>query len=248
MAGHSKWANIKHRKAAADAKKGKVFTKIAREIESAARQGGGDPASNFTLRLALDKARAANMPRENIDRAVKRGTGEMQGDQLEEIYYEGYGPAGSALMILCLTDNRNRTVGEVRNALRKAGGNLGESGSVAWQFDQKGMILARTDGHDPDELMLTAIDAGAEDVEVEEDGYVEIITAREDLQAVQEALTSAGIEVESAELSMIPRTMLEIDVEQQASVLKLVDQIDDLDDVQQVYHNVELSEEVLETA
>jgi YebC/PmpR family DNA-binding regulatory protein len=245
MAGHSKWANIKYRKAAADAKKGKVFTKIARELESAARRGGSDPTANFMLRLALDKARAANMPRENVDRAIKRGTGELQGEQLEEIYYEGYGPAGSALMILCLTDNRNRTVGELRNMLRKHNGSLGESGSVAWQFDLKGQIIAEAGNHDAEELMLTVIDAGAEDVEIE-DGYLEITTAREDLQVVQEKLNELGLKVESAELTMIPKTLLSIDAEQQAAVLKLVDVIDELDDVQQVYHNVELSQEVLE--
>jgi YebC/PmpR family DNA-binding regulatory protein len=247
MAGHSKWANIKHRKAASDAKKGKLFTKIARDIESAARQGGGDPEANFNLRLALDKARAANMPKENIERAIKRGTGELQGDQLEEIFYEGYGPHGTALMLLALTDNRNRTVSEIRATLRKHGGSLGESGSVAWQFDHKGVILVPADGQDAESVMLTAIDAGAEDVEVS-DGYIEITTDKSDLQAVQEALVREGIPVESAELAMIPKTTIELEYDQQVSVMKLIDVLEDLDDIQQVYTNVELSNEVLEAA
>ncbi|HBY94478.1 MAG: YebC/PmpR family DNA-binding transcriptional regulator [Ardenticatenaceae bacterium] len=247
MSGHSKWANIKHRKAASDAKKGKLFTKIARDLESAARQGGGDPEANFNLRLALDKARAANMPKENVERAIKRGTGELQGEQLDEIFYEAYGPNGTAIMLKALTDNRNRTVSEIRTALRKHGGSLGESGSVAWQFDYKGLILVPADGQDPEAVMLTAIDAGAEDVEVE-DGYIEITTDRSDLQSVQEALSNAGVQIESAELSMVPKTTIPLDFEQQLSLVKLIDVLEELDDIQQVYTNVELSNEVLEAA
>lgn len=247
MAGHSKWANIKHRKAAADAKKGQLFTKVAREIESAARQGGGDADMNFRLRLALDRARAAGMPKDNIERAIKRGTGELQGEQLDEVFYEAYGPSGTALIIETLTDNRNRTVGEIRTVLRKNAGTLGEAGSVAWQFDHKGIIVVAADGQDPEAIMLTAIDAGADDVEVE-NGYVEITTERASLQAVQEALIAEGARIESAELNMVPKTTIELDLEQQLSVVKLIDVLEELDDVQRVYSNVELSDEVFEAA
>ncbi len=245
MAGHSKWANIKHRKAAVDAKKGKLFTKLAREIETAARLGGGDPSVNFTLRMVLEKAKQANMPKENIERAIKRGTGELQGEALEEVWYEGYGPGGAALMIKCLTDNRNRAVGEVRSTLRKHGGSLGEGGSVAWQFEEKGIILIPLNGQDAEELMLQAIDAGAEDVD-EDNNYLEVVTGRADLQKVREALDAQQVHIESAELKMIPKTYLDLDRETQLSVAKLIEALEDLDDVQAVYTNVRFSDEVLE--
>lgn len=245
MAGHSKWANIKHRKAAVDAKKGKIFTKLAREIETAARLGGGDPNFNFMLRMVLEKARAANMPKENIERAIKRGTGELEAEALEEIWYEGYGPGGAAFMIKVLTDNRNRAVGEIRSTLRKYGGNLGESGSVAWQFEEKGVITVRAEGQDPEELMLLAIDAGAEDIE-EAGEIIQIYTSRNDLQKVREALDEYNLPIESAELQMVPTNMLELDPETQVSVAKLIEALEDLDDVQQVFVNVDFDEEVLE--
>jgi YebC/PmpR family DNA-binding regulatory protein len=247
VAGHSKWANIKHRKAASDAKKGKVYTKVAREIESAARQGGGDLDANYTLRLAVDKARSVNMPSDNIERAIKRGTGELQGDALEEIFYEGYGPNGTAMIFKCLTDNRNRTVGEIRSTLKKGGGTLAENGAVAWQFNNKGIISIPLDGNDEEEVMLLAIDAGAEDVEVE-DGYLEVVTAREDLQRVAESLKQNGITAESVDLSMIPQHMVSLSVDDQVQVMGLIERIEELDDVQEVYSNVEFTNEAMEAA
>ena len=247
MAGHSKWANIKHRKAAADARKGKVYTKVARELESAARQGGGDPESNYTLRLVIDKAKAVNMPNDNIDRAIKRGTGELQGDALEEIYYEGYGPNGTAIMFKCLTDNRNRTVGELRSTLKKGGGTLAESGAVAWQFENKGVISIPSGGTDPEEVMLLAIDAGAEDVEVE-DGYIEVVTAREDLQRVAESLKQNGLTAENVDLAMIPQHMVDLSIDTQVQIMSLIERLEELDDVQEVYTNVEFTDEAMEAA
>lgn len=248
MAGHSKWANIKHRKKAADKKKGKLFTKLSREIATAAREGGGDPEFNFRLRMAIDKAREANMPNDNIERAIKRGTGELEGEELEELWYEGYGPGGAAMMIKCLTDNRNRTVGDIRSELRKHGGSLGEHGSVAWQFDEKGVILVNLDGNTEhaEEVMLFAIDAGAEDVS--EDGdTLEIVTDRTELQQVREAFDKREeYKVEDAELRMIPKTYIELDASTQAAVARLVEALDELDDVQDVFLNVEIDEDVWE--
>jgi YebC/PmpR family DNA-binding regulatory protein len=244
MAGHSKWANIKHRKAAADAKKGKVYTKLAREIESAARQGGGDLEYNFALRLVVDKAKAENMPNDNIERAIKRGTGELAGDALEEIYYEGYGPNGTAMMFKCLTDNRNRTVGELRSTLKKSGGSLAESGAVAWQFDNKGLVTLPTNGTDPDEIMLLAIDAGAQDVQVE-DEFIEVVTAREDLQKVAEYLEGEGLKPESVNLAMIPQHYVDLSVDDQVKVMRLIETLEDLDDVQEIFTNVEFSDEAV---
>ncbi len=248
MAGHSKWANIKHRKAASDAKKGKIYTKFAREIESAARQGGGDLSSNYTLRLAVDKAKGMNMPTDNIDRAIKRGTGESQSDALEELYYEGYGPGGTAMIFKCLTDNRNRTVGDLRSVLKKGGGSLAENGAVSWQFDNKGVITIPAEGMDPDEVMLMAIDAGAEDVFPDED-TIEIHTARTDLQSVAENLRQAGLTPDSIELSMIPQhKMSDLSTEDQVQIMGLIDRIEDLDDVLEIYTNVEFSEAAMEAA
>ncbi len=244
MSGHSKWSTIKRKKGAADAKRGQLFTKLAREITVAARAGLPDPEANFRLRLAVQKARAENMPKENIDRAIERGSGEAGGEQFDEILYEGYGPGGTALMILAMTDNRNRTVGEVRAALTRGGGTLGESGSVGWMFDHVGMIVLDAKGQDPDELALVAIDAGANDIQVE-DGSVEVYTDAQDLHRVQEALTAAGHGVESAELTMRPKTMMSPEPDVAVKAIRLLERLEDLDDVQQVYSNLDVSDEVL---
>lgn len=244
MSGHSKWSTIKRKKGAADAKRGQLFTKLAREITVAARAGLPDPEANFRLRLAVQKARAENMPKENIDRAIERGSGEAGGEQFDEIFYEGYGPGGTALMILAMTDNRNRTVGEVRAALTRGGGTLGESGSVGWMFDQVGMIVLDAKGQDADELALVAIDAGANDIRVE-DGSVEVYTDAQDLHRVQEALSAAGQVVESAELTMRPKTMMSPDPDVAVKAIRLLERLEDLDDVQQVYSNLDVSDDVL---
>ncbi|MDP9354112.1 MAG: YebC/PmpR family DNA-binding transcriptional regulator [Chloroflexota bacterium] len=244
MSGHSKWSTIKRKKGAADAKRGQLFTKLAREITVAARAGLPDPEANFRLRLAVQKARTENMPKENIDRAIERGSGDSTVDQFDEIFYEGYGPGGTALMILAMTDNRNRTVGEVRAALTRSGGTLGESGSVGWMFDQVGMIVLDATDQDPDELALVAIDAGANDVQVE-DGSVEVYTDAQDLHRVQEALTAAGKVVESAELTMRPKTMMSPEPDVAVKAIRLLERLEDLDDVQQVYSNLDVSEDVL---
>lgn len=244
MSGHSKWSTIKRKKGAADAKRGQLFTKLAREITVAARAGLPDPEANFRLRLAVQKARAENMPKENIDRAIERGSGESGGEQFDEIFYEGYGPGGTALMILAMTDNRNRTVGEVRAALTRSGGTLGESGSVGWMFDHVGMIVLDAKGQDADELALVAIDAGANDVQVE-DGSVEVYTDAQDLHRVQEALTAAGQAVESAELTMRPKTMMSPEPDVAVKAIRLLERLEDLDDVQQVYSNLDVSDDVL---
>ncbi len=244
MSGHSKWSTIKRKKGAADAKRGQLFTKLAREITVAARAGLPDPEANFRLRLAVQKARAENMPKENIDRAIERGSGESGGEQFDEIFYEGYGPGGTALMILAMTDNRNRTVGEVRAALTRSGGTLGESGSVGWMFDHVGMIVVDAKDQDPDELALVAIDAGANDVQVE-DGSVEVYTDAQNLHRVQEALTAAGQVVESAELTMRPKTMMSPEPDVAVKAIRLLERLEDLDDVQQVYSNLDVSDDVL---
>ena len=243
MAGHSKWANIKHKKAAQDAKRGKLFTKLAREITVAAREGGGDPEYNFTLRLAIDRAKAANMPNDNIERAIKRGTGELDGGELEEIVYEAYGPNGIAMLIQVVTDNRNRTVAEMRKVFNRKGGALGESGSVKWQFDRKGRIVIETDGSDPDELALLAIDAGAEDFEIDED-LLSIYTVPSDLEAVKNQLEEDGAEVSDAELTMVPKTMIQLDQTEALKAMRLMEALEDLDDVQQVYTNLNISDDL----
>lgn len=244
MSGHSKWSTIKRKKGAADAKRGQLFTKLAREITVAARQGIPDPESNFRLRLAVQKARGENMPKDNIDRAIQRAAGADGGAQFDEVYYEGYGPGGVALMVLTYTDNRNRTVGELRAALTRAGGSLGENGSVAWMFDNVGLISLPVGAHDPEEIALVAIDAGASDVQVE-DGTVEVYTEPQDLHKVQEELTGGGYEIESADLVMKPKTMMTLDQDQAVKTVRLLEKLDDLDDVQQVYSNLELTDEVL---
>ncbi len=247
MAGHSKWANIKHRKAASDAKKGKIYTKFAREIESAARQGGGDLDVNYTLRLVVEKAKKMNMANDNIDRAIKRGTGELQGDNLEEVYYEGYGPNAVAMMFKCLTDNRNRTVGELRSTLRKGGGNLAENGAVSWQFENKGVITVMLGDHDEEEAMMVAIDAGAEDVDVSDD-VIEVITERTEVKMVADGLKENGFIPENVDLVMVPQHKVSISVDDQIKILNLIDKLDDSDDVQQIYTNVDFSDEALELA
>ncbi len=239
MAGHSKWANIQHRKGAQDKKRGKLFTKLVKEITVAARMGDPDPAANPRLRLAVDKAMAQSMPKDNIERAIKRGSGQMEGDAYEEIRYEGYGAGGVAVMVDCMTDNRNRTVAEVRHAFSKHGGNLGNDGSVAYLFDKKGYFLFAP-GADEEQLMEAALEAGAEDIITADDGSVEVVTQPEDYQAVKDALQAAGLEAEDSDITMRPQTSVELDEEGYASVQRLVDVLDDLDDVQNVYANAEL--------
>ncbi|NLY29111.1 MAG: YebC/PmpR family DNA-binding transcriptional regulator [Firmicutes bacterium] len=249
MAGHSKWSNIKHRKSKEDARRGQLFTKLARQITIAAREGGGDPQSNFRLRLAVEKARASNMPNDNIDRAIKRGTGELEGDRLEEIIYEGYGPAGMAVLLEALTDNRNRTASDLRHLFSKYGGNLGESGCVAWMFEKKGRLIINTEVTPVDEetVMLEAIESGAEDIEVEEN-YIEIITAPGDFQAVKESLEASGYVFDDAEVTMIPTNTVEIPADKTEQALKLLEALEELDDVQQVYANGDFDEEAIAAA
>lgn len=243
MAGHSKWANIQHRKSAQDAKRGKLFTKLIRELTTAARSGGGDPATNPRLRTAIDKALAANMTRDTIDRATKRGAGGTDGDNYEAVRYEGYGPGGVAVMVDCLTDNRNRTVGEVRHLFSKRGGNLGTDGSVAYLFEARGSIVLPADITEERAFEL-ALEAGADDVLVQ-DGNIELLTAFDRLHEVREALLALGVTPQSAELSERPTTSVQLDAEQTLQVIKLLDALEDLDDVQQVHSNAEFSDEAL---
>lgn len=245
MAGHSKWAQIKRQKAANDAKRGQLYTKLGREITVAARDGGGDPETNFRLRLAIQRAKDANMPADTIERAVKRGSGELEDTaRLEDINYEGYGPGGAAFFIEALTDNRNRTVAELRNVLARGGGNLGESGSVAWMFDTRGQIIIELNGSDPDEAMLESIELGAEDVQ-EEEGTLVVITLIEQLEAVRRGMEAGGYTVESAELTRVPKTMSEPETDKATQSMRLIEQVEDLDDVQKVYTNLELTDELM---
>ena len=246
MAGHSKWANIKFRKERQDAKRGKIFTKLIKEITIAARIGGGDQDANPRLRSAVQAARGANMPMKNIDNAIKKGTGELPGIVLEEVTYEGYGPAGVAIYLTCTTDNRNRTVGEVRYLLNKYGGNLGESGCVGWMFDRKGLIRVAAENYDEEELMLTAIDSGADDF-VSEEGLYEIYTAFEELDNVRTRLEEAGIQIEGAEATFIPQNTVPLDESQAEKMLKLMDALEDNEDVQNVYANFDIDEKVMES-
>ena len=242
MAGHSKWANIKHRKAAQDAKRGKIFTKLIREITTSARLGDADPANNPRLRAAVAAALTGNMTRDTINRAIQRGAGGGDGEQLETIVYEGYGPAGSAVMVECLTDNRNRTVAEVRHAFSKCGGNLGTDGSVAYLFSKKGLLTFV--GVDEDALMDAALEAGADDVVTEEDGSVEVYTPPNDFGTVLDGLEAAGFKPQSAEVTMIASTEAELDADTAPKLMRLIDMLEDLDDVQEVYHNGSISDEV----
>lgn len=245
MSGHSKWASIKHQKGVADARRGQLFTKLTREIIVVVREGGNNPESNFRLRLAIQKARDSNMPTDNIERAIKRGSGELGGAILVELVLEGYGPSGIAIMVEALTDNRNRTVQEVRNAFTKAGGSLGENGCVSWIFDAKGLITVKTGSLDADELALNAIDAGADDVKVEGD-YVEIYTQPEDMLAVRATLEEKNIPIDSAELAKLPKTVVQLDDKAALQTLKLLDKLEDLDDVQRVSSNADFPDSVLE--
>ncbi|MDX6582058.1 MAG: hypothetical protein QOI10_1242 [Solirubrobacterales bacterium] len=246
MSGHSKWASIKHKKAATDAKRGQLFTKLARAIAVAAREGGGDPESNFTLAAAIEKAKGYSMPKDNIQRAIDRGTGAGSGDeQIERVVYEGYGPGGAAVLVDTLTDNRNRTGAEVRNIFDKSGGNLGEPGSVAWQFEKKGVVLVDGERYSEDDLM-PAIDAGAEDV-VPEDDVLKVTSEPSDLTAVRAALERAGVDVRSSELAMEPNAVVEIAEETEARALvRLMEALDDHDDVEAVHANFDIPEALLE--
>jgi YebC/PmpR family DNA-binding regulatory protein len=244
MAGHSKWANIKHRKAAQDAKRGKAFTKLIRELVVAAKQGGPAPEDNPRLRAAVDKALGANMTRDTIDRAIARGAGTSETDDMEELTYEGYAPGGIAVLVEAMTDNRNRTVAEVRHAFSKRGGNLGTDGSVAYLFSRKGQINLAP-GTDEDAVMEVALEAGAEDIEAHDDGSVDITTAWEDLSEVRSAVAEAGFEVADAEVTMIASTTVEVDAGGAETLMGLVDALEDLDDVQNVFTNVEIPDSVL---
>ena len=245
MAGHSKWANIQHRKGAQDKKRGKLFTKLIREITVAARLGGGDAAANPRLRLAIDKALASNMPKDTIDRAVKRGSGDLDGDHYESVRYEGYGPGGVAVMVDCLTDNRNRTVAEVRHAFTKAGGNLGTEGSVAYLFKHLG-VISYGRGADEDAVMEVAMEAGAEDIVNHDDGSLEVLTQPDDFSTVRDALQAAGLTPEHAEVTQRAENAVLVDLETAKKMIKLLETLEELDDVQNVYSNAEFSEEILE--
>jgi YebC/PmpR family DNA-binding regulatory protein len=244
MSGHSKWATIKRQKGVADARRGQLFTKLAREIIVAARQGGGNPEANFKLRLVIQKARDNNMPIDNIDRAIKRGTGESGTGSLVELTLEGYGPSGVAILVAALTDNKNRTLSEVRNVFSKHGGNLSESGGVAWQFETKGIITIDKTGIDADDIGLTAIDAGADDVKIESD-YVEIYTTPQNLEAVRKAVEEKA-KIISADVSPLPAQTVLLAEKEAIQTLKLLDHLEELDDVQQVFSNMDFSEDVAE--
>ena len=245
MSGHSKWATIKHQKGAADAKRGQLFTKLSREIILSAKDGGPDPAMNARLRLAVQKAKDARMPSDNIERAIKKGSGQLEGETLYELTLEGYGPGGVAVLVQAVSDNRNRAIQEVRHLFTKSGGAMGEAGCVAWIFDSKGVVTINAENQDADELTLELIDAGAEDVSGDAE-YLEIITAPEQLEQVRQAVDNKGLSIESAGLEMKPKTLVELDDDTGMQVLKLVTGLEDLDDVQNVYSNADFSDAVLE--
>lgn len=243
MAGHSKFANIKHRKAAQDAKRGKIFTKLIREITVAAKEGGAEPENNPRLRAAIDKALSNNMTRDTINRAASRGAGGEGDEGVETVIYEGYGPAGTAVMVECMTDNRNRTVSGVRHAFSKAGGNLGTDGSVSYLFEKKGVISYAT-GLDEDAVMEVALESGADDIETNDDGSIDVYTTPADFGSVKDALDNAGFAAENAEVTLVPSTKAELDITTAPKLLRLIDALEDLDDVQEVYHNGDMSDEV----
>ena len=243
MAGHSKWANIQHRKRAVDAKRGKIFTRLNRELSVAAREGGGDPDTNPRLRLAIDNANAANMPKDNIERAIKKATGDLEGVNYEEVRYEGYAQGGVAVLVECVTDNRNRTVAEVRHAFSKHGGNLGTDGSVAYLFSKIG-VLNFAPGTSEEALMEVALDAGADDIVAEDDGSIEVVTSPEAYSAVLAAMKKAGLDPENAEITMRASTEVELDEETGRKVLSFLDTLEDLDDTQDVYSNADIPESV----
>lgn len=245
MSGHSKWSTIKRKKGANDAKRGKIFTRLGREITVAARSGGGNIDANFALRLAVERARSSNMPKENIERAIRRGTGEEKGAaEIEEIVYEAYGPNGIAMIVEVMTDNRNRTLSELKHVLNKYGGSMAEPGSVGWQFEQKGYISVPADGVDFDSLFMTAAEAGADDVS-QEGEYIEIYTPREALQSVQEAIKDNGLEIDEAKLEWVAKTPLDLDPAAGAKIMSVIETIEDLDDTQQVYTNLHMTDEVV---
>ena len=245
MSGHSHWSTIKRKKGAADAKKGAVFTRLAREIALAAREGGGDPDMNVSLYLAIERARASNMPKDSIDRAIKRGTGEdKDGAELEEITYEGYLGKGVVAMIKCVTENRNRTVAELRHILTRGGGDLANNGSVSWQFDRKAIYSVKSTGKNFDKVFEAALEAGADDV-LEDDGYIEIIGGVETFKAINDSLHGAGIKPEEAGLRMVPQQEMELDKEQTISLMRVIEMLEESDDVQNVYTNLKISDEAL---
>ena len=244
MAGHSKWANIQHRKGAQDKKRGKLFTKLIREIAIAARVGGGDLAANPRLRLAVDKAKGQSMPKDNIERAIKRGSGDLDGADYVEIRYEGYGPGGTAVMVDCMTDNKNRTVAEVRHAFAKFGGNLGADGSVGYLFNHVGLLFY-PQGSDEDAIMEAAIDAGAEDVLVDEDQSIEVLTDPVEFESVRDTMRSAGLDPDNDELTMRATTSAPLDLKAATSMIKMLEMLEEIDDVQTVYSNADISEEIL---
>lgn len=241
MSGHSKWATIKRKKAAIDAKRGKIFTKLIKEITIAARHGGGDPGGNPRLRLAIDNAKAQNMPQDNIDRAIKKATGELEGVTYHELTYEGYGPAGVAVLVEVATDNKNRTVAEVRHLFSKNGGSLGEGGSVAWMFDRKGIITLPSQGKTEDDIMDIILEAGADDLQAEED-FFEISTAIESFETVRKAVADKGLEIENASLQWVAKNLIEVKGEDAEKVMKLIESLEDIDDVQNVYSNADIIE------
>lgn len=246
MSGHSKWAGIKHRKAAQDAKKGKTFTKIVKEISVAARQAGGDPNANPALRLAIQHAKAVNMPADNIERAIKKGTGELEGVSYEKVTYEGYGPGGVAVMVDALTDNKNRTTSEIRNIFSKKGGNMAGSGSVNWIFEKKGYFLINKSTIDEDSLTGVALEAGAEDLTQEGDSY-EIKTEAHDFEKIKKLLEDKGVKLEVSEITMIPKSTIEIVNDKARAILGLMEELEEHDDVQHVYANFDIPDEVLKT-
>ena len=244
MSGHSKWSTIKRKKGAEDAKRGKIFTRLARDITVAARSGGGDPDANPTLRTAVDKARAANMPKDNIERAIKKGTGELAGGDLEEIIYEAYGPHGIPILIKCLTDNRNRALADVRKVFNRHGGNMAEAGAVSWMFDTKGYITIERTDQDPDDVFMIAVDAGADDVEIS-DQLFELYTTPDMLHVVSGALTENGLKIDEAELAPIPKNEIEVGSKETAQVMGIIEALEELDDVQQVYSGLHISDEAM---
>ena len=245
MSGHSKWSSIKHQKGVADARRGQLFTKLTREIIVAVRQGGSNPEANYRLRLAIQKARSNNMPLDNIEKAIKRGSGTIEGASLVEMVLEGYGPSGVAILVQALSDNRNRTLQDVRNIFSRSGGSLGESGCVAWLFDPRGLIIIKTNNLNAEELALNAIDAGAEDVKVE-NAYVEIYTKPEELEMVRTALEQKNLPIASSELYRMPKTTVELEEKAALQTLKLLDKLEGLDDVQHVFSNIDFSDSTLE--
>ena len=244
MSGHSKWSTIKRKKGAADAKRGQLFTKLGKEIALAAREGGPDPEANFRLRLVMDKAKAANMPKDNIERAIRRGAGLEKGEALEEVMYEGYGPHGVAFLVEVVTDNRNRSVADIRRSFNKLGGSMADAGSVAWQFESKGYLALEPDDLDPEEIFDVAVEWGADDVVIGDD-LIEIYTEPDSFGTVREALEKRGLELDTAELTMMPKTTITLDDKQALQNMNLISSLEDLDDVQQVYSNLDITDELM---